>query len=161
LQEGGAIRTPYDVLDYDPDEKWAERANCKNKVFELFEYQDADSPATAGMKSKDRLEYNYNNFQRAAEICIECPVFFQCGTNATDDDKYWTVRQGEVPGRFLAEKVDYEKMKARGGSVGTLVCARGHEKPAGKRCPTCKKATNDRYLARLQALNDRLAADKV
>lgn len=156
---GGPIRTPYEVDDYDPAEPWADRANCKNKAFELFEYQEEDSPAVAGLKIKERLEYNYRNFQRAEEICIECPVFFECGASASSDEKYWTVRQGEIPGRFATEKATYEHMRDV-GKPPTNVCARGHEKPTGKRCPTCKKATNERYYARLKALNDRQQAGR-
>lgn len=109
------------------------------------------------MKMKERLEYNYRNFRRAEEICIECPVFFECGASASGDEKYWTVRQGEVPGRFATEKAHYERMLITGKPPANK-CARGHDKPEGKRCPTCKRATNDRYYARVQALRARQEA---
>lgn len=131
-------------------ERWEENANCQGKAFELFEYQDYESPLTKDMKLKARVEFNYANFQMAEEICIECPVFFQCGETATEDDKYWTVRGGEPPQRFLAEKEEYEaKGRPRGAPGQDRTCNKGHLVRGGGRCPECKRATNDRYKARL------------
>lgn len=145
---------PFLSLDPDSRSDWADRANCKGKAFELFEYQEVDSPLAKDMKTKTRLQFNYTNFELAAEICIECPVFFECGEHATEDDKYWTVRQGEPPGRFTQEKEAYErkgKYKPSRRDGEDRICQRGHLVKGGGRCRECKKATNQRHRARLKA----------
>lgn len=145
-----------------PDPKdhvqWEERANCKGKAFELFEYQEKDSPLCEGMVYKERMAFNTANFQLAEEICIECPVFFECGANATAEEKQWTVRAGEIPGRFVEESKRYNNVgrpkgaknknypgRDAGGQFapkGPRVCQRGHDVPQGGRCPTCKRESN-------------------
>lgn len=137
---------PFLTADAPADSEWASRANCKGKAFELFEYQEKDSPLTKDMKFKERLAFNYQNFELAGEICIECPVFFQCGESATAEDKYWTVRAGEPPKRFDIESEQLARTgrptgsKAKPGAPRT--CQRGHYLPTGGRCKTCKREQN-------------------
>ena len=114
---------------YNESDHWADRANCKGKAFELFEFQEKDSPLAAGMSFRERQEFNLTNFEIAAEICIECPVFFECKEKSTAEDRHWTVRAGEPPTRFRAET------PADGGRY----CQRGHWLPEGGRCTTCKR----------------------
>lgn len=124
---------------------WEEQANCKGKAFELFEYQEKDSPLAKDLKFKERLAFNYANFELAGEICIECPVMLQCRESADDLDKYWTVRGGEPPGRFYEEKKHYESLGRPMGyktPEGDRVCQRGHLVPGGGRCKKCKIANN-------------------
>lgn len=121
---------------YNESDHWADRANCKGKAFELFEYQDKDSPLAKGMSFRERIEFNTTNFELAAEICIECPVFFECKKAATDDDLTWTVRAGEIPTRFT-----YEKQLGEGysGPGKPRTCQRGHYLEGGGRCKVCKR----------------------
>jgi hypothetical protein len=131
-------------MSYDREPAWQEQANCKGKAFELFEYQEKDSPLAKGMSYRERLEFNDANFELAAEICIECPVFLQCGENATEEDRQWTVRAGEAPLRFADEKEGL-------GSPAARVCQAGHFLPDGGRCKMCKKEANRKRLANLKA----------
>ncbi|UVK59139.1 WhiB family transcription factor [Streptomyces phage JPandJE] len=116
-------------------EQWQVSANCAGKAFELFEYQEKDSPLAKDMSNMERLAFNHANFELAAEICIECPVFFECGEHATTEDKYWTVRAGEAPERFAHEALQVEG-KSKPGQPRT--CQRGHYLPQGGRCNPCK-----------------------
>lgn len=137
---------PFLTVEKEVGSEWASRANCKGKAFELFEYQEKDSPLTKDMKFKERLAFNYQNFELAAEICIECPVFFECGSSATTEDKYWTVRGGEPPKRFAIESEQLARSgrpkgsKSKPGAPRT--CKRGHYLPTGGRCKTCKREQN-------------------
>lgn len=130
-------------LSYGEPDHWADRANCRGLAYELFEYQEADSPLVKDMTYEERLAFNAANFELAAEVCIECPVFFQCKEAANKDDLRWTVRAGEEPTRFFHEKRMGEGGKGNGGDkwgggVGRT-CRRGHEVPKGGRCWTCKR----------------------
>lgn len=127
---------PFLTDDVD-DSDWTERANCKGKAFELFEYQEKDSPLAAGMNFTERMEFNAANFEMAAEICIECPVFFQCRDSATPDEKRWTVRGGEPPTRWQYEKNQHAAKDKTAGNPRT--CQRGHYVELGGRCKTCKR----------------------
>jgi len=117
-------------MSYNREDAWQEQANCKNKAFELFEYQEKDSPLAKDMNFQERQEFNVANFELAAEICIECPVFLQCKESASADDKYWTVRAGEMPGRFNSELPPEDPGR---------YCQRGHWLQAGGRCQFCKR----------------------
>lgn len=114
---------------YNEPDHWADRANCKGKAYELFEYQEKDSPLAKGMNFSERREFNAANFELAAEICIECPVFFECKGGSTSDDRTWTVRAGEIPTRFNSETPE----------EGGRYCQRNHWIPEGGRCKACKR----------------------
>lgn len=137
---------PFLTVEKEVDSEWASRANCKGKAFELFEYQEKDSPLTKDMKFKERLAFNYQNFQLAGEICIECPVMFECLNSASEQDRYWTVRGGEPPKRFAMESEQLARLEQSGGGKpkpGTpRTCQRGHYLPTGGRCRTCKREQN-------------------
>lgn len=124
-----------DDLAYNEDDHWADQANCQGLSSTIFEYQEKDSPLTKDMSFGERLAFNQKNFEEAAEICIECPVMFQCIAGATKDDKQWTVRGGEPPTRFA-----YEKTSGQLTGVGReRVCVRGHHLEFGGRCKECKR----------------------
>jgi hypothetical protein len=147
-----AQRNPFLIPDTTSEDRWEERANCKGKAFELFEYQEKDSPLTEGMNFKERIEFNKVNFELAGEICIECPVFFECEKNASPQERYWTVRGGEPPGRFDEESKRYDNVGRPPGaknkqpravaSPSDRVCQRGHVVKGGGRCKDCKRANN-------------------
>lgn len=124
-------------MSYDRPDDWADEANCKGKAYELFEYQEKDSPLAAGMNFQERMELNATNFELAAEVCIECPVFFQCRESASADEKRWTVRGGEVPTRFTYEKNQAVANQERTGK--TRRCQRNHVVEGGGRCKACKR----------------------
>lgn len=142
------------TLSYDRPAHWSDRANCRGKAFELFEYQDADSPLAAGMSTAERRAFNDTNFELAAEICIECPVFFECKESATEEDRVWTVRAGEPPARSDADEARSLAYFAS-ARKDPEVCARGHAVPGGGRCKTCKREANRKnarvYRARQRA----------
>lgn len=131
---------------------WMEKANCQGMAHELFEYQEKDSPLCAGMKYTDRVNFNGANFQLAEEICIECPVMLICEEKATPEQRYWTVRGGNAPGRFDEESKRYENVGRPPGSKnkkpravaapGDRVCKRDHVVKGGGRCKTCKHENN-------------------
>lgn len=125
-------------MSYNETDHWADRANCAGKAYELFEYQEKDSPLARDMDFQERRAFNATNFELAAEICIECPVFIQCGESATVEDKQWTVRAGETPTRFA-----YEDKRNAGPKV-PRVCSKSHYVPNGGRCPACKNAAQQR-----------------
>lgn len=130
-------------LSYGEPDHWEDQANCRGLAYELFEYQDADSPLVKDMTYEERLAFNAANFELAAEVCIECPVFFQCKEAANKDDLRWTVRAGEEPTRFFHEKRMGEDGKGNGGDRwgggDDRTCRRGHNVPGGGRCYTCKR----------------------
>ena len=141
---------------HDPDERWELRANCLGKAFELFEYQEKDSPLARGMSHSERMDFNDANFHMAEEICIECPVMFKCGAEASRVEKYWTVRGGEAPKRHAEEKQRYANVGRPPGAKNKIppgpkwrkltgvdrICQRGHTVVGGGRCPVCKRTKN-------------------
>lgn len=132
------------------DEYWESRANCGGAAYELFEYQDLDSPMTTGMDYRQRIAFNSMNFDRAIELCVECPVMLICGEKATDEEKYWTVRGGELPGRFHKEADKIGKLgRPKGGGGGPRICKRGHV--AVGQCVECKKILNANRKRRSRA----------
>lgn len=151
----------YVTLDYQRPDHWSDQANCKGKAYELFEYQEKDSPLTEGMSFRERIEFNDANFFLAGEICIECPVMLTCLAEATSDEKYWTVRGGEVPGRFVAQMTAYKnkgrpigsknKLPAPKLEPGDRVCTHGHLVKNGGRCKECKRASNARRMRESRA----------
>ena len=40
--------------------------------------------------------------REVADWCYDCPVMLQCGLDATPEEKYWTIRGGEIPGVLAA-----------------------------------------------------------
>lgn len=142
---------PFLFPDTTSQERWEESANCKGKAFELFEYQEKDSPLTDGMKYKQRIEFNRVNFELASEICIECPVMFKCEEAATPTERYWTVRGGHPPGRFDEEARRYDNVGGRVIAAPTdRVCKRGHVVKGGGRCKDCKRANNTERQRRVR-----------
>lgn len=137
-------------LMYDRPEVWQDQANCLDNTPELYAYQEVDSPLTAGMSFKERLEFNQTNFRLAEEICIECPVFLECGSSASDEEKFWTVRGGEPPARI---HMDVNRYKNHGRpKLGTVVeggrlCGREHFVPGGGDCKECRKENNRKWMA--------------
>lgn len=124
----GPIKRASSILKYVPT--WTEDANCVGKATEIFDYQDLESPLAEGLSRRERLEMNQANHTLAEEICIECPVFFQCKDAASEDDLFYTVRAGEKPGALVKEE-------ARFGPQAR-VCKRGHDVPHGGRCVECR-----------------------
>lgn len=148
---------PFLYPEYDREPAWEEKANCKGKAFELFEYQEKDSPLTDGMNFKERIEFNRVNFELAGEICIECPVMFECEKNASPTERYWTVRGGEPPGRFDEESKRYDNVGRKPGSknravasMSDRVCQRGHVVKGGGRCKDCKRTNNTARQRRIR-----------
>lgn len=134
---------PFLAVESQSSSDWEERANCKGHPVELFEYQEKDSPLCVDMTWKQRVAFNAHNFVKAEEVCIECPVFFECGANASTEDKYWTVRQGETPGRFNTEADHLSKVGRPTSKPGEpRTCKAGHFLPQGGRCMTCKREKN-------------------
>lgn len=141
---------------YDPNERWELKANCLGKAFELFEYQEKDSPLARGMSHKERMAFNSDNFYMASEICIECPVMLKCRSEATRVEKYWTVRGGEAPARHIEELSRYANVGRPPGAKNKVsnlpkwrkatgvdrVCQRDHLVKGGGRCPVCKREQN-------------------
>lgn len=133
-------------LSYDRPDQWQDRANCRDKTLELFEYTEKDSPLAKGMNFKERMAFNEANFDLAGEICIECPVMFDCKTNATIDEKFWTVRGGEPPARYLLDPERYANVGKPAAQPGVdRVCKRGHDVPGGGDCKICRSEANRRY----------------
>lgn len=132
-------------LMYDRPEQWQDRANCRDKPLDLFEYTEKDSPLAVGMSFKQRLAFNQSNFERAEEICIECAVFFDCANAATLDENFWTVRGGKAPARFALDKDRYKNQgrpKKSTLSEGGRQCVRGHFVAGSGACKECKAENN-------------------
>lgn len=138
--------------DYDRPDHWSDKANCKGKAFELFEYQESDSPLAKDMNFKQRVEFNKANFDLAEEICIECPVFFQCKEDAAEEDKFWTVRGGEPPARFAGDPERYAKNGRKPFAPGDRTCGNGHFVPGGGKCKTCHSERQRLYRDKARGL---------
>lgn len=134
-----STRNPYATSDYDPAERWEEKANCKGMAFTLFEYAEKDSPACKDMDYMTRMAFNRTNFELAAEICIECPVMFKCIESATTDERAWTVRGGLIPTRFINEAHRYDNQGRPAKAGQDRICSRGHHVKGGGRCKDCKR----------------------
>jgi len=136
-------------LSYDRPDQWQDKANCRDKTLELFEYTEKDSPLAKGMNFKKRMAFNEANFELAGEICIECPVMLDCKSNATDDEKFWTVRGGEVPARYLLDPERYANVGrpavGTNGAPADRICKNGHEVKGGGDCKECRAEANQRY----------------
>jgi hypothetical protein len=136
-------------LSYDRPDEWQDKANCRDKTLELFEYTEKDSPLAKGMNFKERMAFNEANFGLAEEICIECPVMFDCKSNATEDEKFWTVRGGEPPARYLLDPERYANVgRPAGGTNGVpadRVCVHGHHVKGGGDCKECRAEANRKY----------------
>ena len=152
-----AIRTPYESCD-PGTERWQELANCAGKAFELFEYQERNSPLCREMNFEQRLDFNRANFELASEICIECPVMLTCLSEATAEERRWTVRGGEYPHRFTAELQVAQNLEAGRGDGSDFICQRGHFVAGGGRCRTCKRERQNEWQ---QALRARKRAEKL
>lgn len=138
-------------LSYTKNNPWQERAKCAGMAPEIFEYVEKQSPVAKGMSNGARLDMNIANAQLAEEICIECPVFFECGKAANDEDRRWTTRQGEMPGRLVSDIETRERNAGRDPKTGQRLdrtCDRGHLVLGGGRCKQCKA---DARKARRQA----------
>lgn len=144
---------PFVTIETPRSYEWEDLANCAGKPTELFEYQEKDSPLTKKMTWKQRAIFNQGNFEKAAEICIECPVFFECGANATEEDRFWTVRMGEAPGRFATEAEQASKI-GRPKRDGPRHCHRGHFIPDGGRCTECRKINKRKHREAAKAAAD-------
>ena len=112
---------------------WGQQANCIDEDPLLFEHSDDLS-----------IEESQANFDTATEICIECPVFFQCGESATDADRYWTVRAGMPPVRFMDGLRRAEGTPTPRGAGVDRTCGHGHYVPGGGICRDCRSAINRR-----------------
>lgn len=136
-------------MSYDKPEQWQDKANCRDKTLELFEYTEKDSPLAKGMNFKERMAFNQANFELAEQICIECPVFFECKDSATEDEKFWTVRGGEPPARYLLDPERYAKVGRpagrKNGETADRMCKNGHEVKGGGDCKACRSESNARY----------------
>ncbi len=145
-------RHAYESEDYEPDHPWTHDAKCRGMAYELFEYQETSSPLAAGMNFKERLDFNQANHALAEEICIECPVFFQCLDAAGATDRRYTVRGGEKPRALEADEDAWADGKhispARGIKLKTT-CKFGHDRSQpGGRCRECRNQQKREYRAR-------------
>lgn len=145
---------PFLMADEEEDAGWASRANCVGQPADWFEYQEKDSPKAKGLDWKQRVLMNENNYRQAQEICIECPVFFECGRAATDEDKYWTVRQGEPSGRSVADAEHLSKVGRPASTEDARICHRGHFIPGRGRCNECRKINKKLQRERAKAAAD-------
>jgi hypothetical protein len=121
-------------MGYKKPDDWRADAKCVGHPSELFELSEADSPQAVGMTLSELAEHNRLNFIQAGEICIECPVFWQCKEDATDEDRRWTVRAGEPP-----TGIQYQ-------------CSRGHILDEPGRCVECKRQVMKDYRAKMKGL---------
>lgn len=69
---------------------------CSEELPELFEYDPEEWPNKSEEQWRQDLAY-------ALDVCIECPVMTLCGEQATKGERFWTVRGGREPHRWLAD----------------------------------------------------------
>lgn len=69
---------------------------CNRELPELFEYDPEEWPNKSEEQWRQDLAY-------ALDVCIECPVMTLCGEQATKGERFWTVRGGREPHRWLAD----------------------------------------------------------
>jgi hypothetical protein len=146
---------------------WESEAICSNADPSLFEFNEADPEGSASL-----IETGIDTY------CLFCPVSDECLTNATDEDKTWTVRGGQKPtlltlGPIGGEEVDGFKRGDGGRFITTevekrfeeYVCKREHSRERARItfrkngkpviiCLDCKKVyESKRSGARLAAYN--------
>ena len=133
-------------------------AICRQEDSTKFVYIDKEHPlyddvivnddGNSKRVSRER-RWNLSRMTEAAESCWDCPLMIQCGEEATELDKFWTVRGGELP-TLLKEGV--AKGNAPSAEIRPYlpdVCARGHSawlpRPdgRGRYCSTCNRGSED------------------
>lgn len=120
---------------------WRDKAICVTRDPEDFTYVESGNGGMGELKqNKDRL-------LEAADFCLDCPVMFECLDSATLNERFWTVRGGELPTIMNAgvRKRDYPNAEIR--EYLPDVCGRGHMNwynnpldPTKRYCITCANA---------------------
>lgn len=129
------------------DDPWEPRVKCAEnpELFEMSWWPDIPDYHKVDHWSPDRLpDTNHEfvdwvnmekrKFEKAEELCLECPVFVQCGQTSNKNDRAWTVRAGAWPRLY----VQAEKAPAH-------VCGIESHKPANgegfttAHCPKCAR----------------------
>lgn len=127
---------------------WRSQANCIGRA-ELFVISDKHSRNATGLDADELHELNRSNFEKAEEVCLECPVFVQCGESIPMNDpiRQWTFVAGEPPNT----QTDYNQprliLRARNVITRSAtpplehgeprLCKRGHASTVGDRCLFC------------------------
>lgn len=105
-----------------PDhEKWEASALCYGQA-PLYEVPEASQ----GGSSRYTIELKWEFMQRA-DRCLDCPVMIQCLESASEEDFWWTIRGGRMPG--VMAKTDIRlpfptRVTASGVTIRT--CKNGH-----------------------------------
>lgn len=83
---------------------WTDDAACKGSDPEMFQLSQDGDADVVGMTRPQVREHNWAKLQSAQEICSDCSVRAVCLENATQMDRFWSVRGGELPSK-LTEKL--------------------------------------------------------
>lgn len=130
--------------------EWAPRAGClgQPQLFELSDWPEVEQSDERHPDFVDWVNMERRKFQKAENICLDCPVFVLCGKTATAEDKKWTMRAGQWPTILVkaeaapAHTCTAESHLPRRG--GRLV-------PYCGRCITVQNETRDRRKRRTTA----------
>lgn len=130
-------------------EDWSASALCSGQapLYEVPERPNGSSKYGSEMKWE---------YQQRANLCWDCPVMLQCLESATDEDKWWTIRGGELPGVMAQQKTVFP-FPVRETSTGVLIrtCRNGHPYDTtprytdarGSHCGACRDEKTKRTTA--------------
>ena len=127
-----------DALTMERPDAWQDRAACAGTDPTIFEIIDDDHAAGVGLLVNDRIKLTNENFAKAEEICLSCPVMDECWEDADTEDRQWVYRAGRYPSRFSG-KTRGRPVGAVTGAIKGVRCRVGHSLPPGHtgRCPDC------------------------
>jgi hypothetical protein len=132
-------------LKLDVIRHWTEFALCRGED-PFYEVQDS----TGGRLGREQV----SALLKRADRCFDCPVFLRCHEEATAEDRWWTIRAGEMPGVAAAVMRDWENKAKKPAPLPKSKpkeepthCGRGHElavvgtfppdKDGWRRCREC------------------------
>lgn len=74
---------------------WEELASCKDKDPSMFEVPDYKGRLKGGLIRETTLK-----LAKGKQYCDTCPVSGPCGAEASQEDKKFTTRGGQLPGAY-------------------------------------------------------------
>lgn len=83
---------------------WTDGANCSGADPELFQVASQGDPIAGGRRNQALAKFNRERAELALAFCEGCPVKRTCLREATEADRYWSVRGGELPVRLTGSR---------------------------------------------------------
>ena len=137
---------------------WWEDASCLTSPAEIFEAR-LDGGLNGAKTKQEVVQEEQEKFNRAQQICNDCPVWHLCYQKASPDDFFYTMRAGIEPGQFKTYKEQGRVNYRSGQSLEDKnTCKQGHnnwkvwgKKRPRRKCVDCSKENTARQKAKKRA----------